>query len=202
MARIRANSGENYEYVGTDISFQRLRVAHELIPEGEFVQASALKLPFADRSFQGVLLFGVLHHLSEQYTCLCECHRVLSEGGMVGLHEPIAKPLMIPASWRRIRGALETYQHSEHDREIDAVQTISTARALRMRVVVERYSVSPLRTLVDGVLGRAWPRLLAVRSVVMAINELDRLVLATIGRVWRRMGPHGVVLVLAKEYAE
>ena len=50
-------------------------------------------LPFVDKSFDLVLLIGVLHHLGDQSTCLQEVRRVLREGGHVFICEPHRRSL-------------------------------------------------------------------------------------------------------------
>ena len=50
-------------------------------------------LPFADTSFDLVLLIGVLHHLMDQTACLQEVRRVLGKGGHVFICEPHRRSL-------------------------------------------------------------------------------------------------------------
>jgi len=50
-------------------------------------------LPFADQSFDLVLLIGVLHHLVDQDACLKEVQRVLRKGGRVFICEPHRRSL-------------------------------------------------------------------------------------------------------------
>ena len=50
-------------------------------------------LPFADKSFDLVLLIGVLHHLGNQRACLQEVRRVLRKGGFVFICEPHRRSL-------------------------------------------------------------------------------------------------------------
>ena len=50
-------------------------------------------LPFADKSFDLVLLIGVLHHLGNQNACLQEVRRVLRKGGHVFICEPHRRSL-------------------------------------------------------------------------------------------------------------
>jgi SAM-dependent methyltransferase len=57
------------------------------------VAASALALPFHDRSTSAILLLNVLHHLPDPRQFFRECSRVLKPGGRVCLIEPYAGPL-------------------------------------------------------------------------------------------------------------
>ena len=53
----------NYNYIGTDISFNRLRIAKSILPKSNFISCSALNLPFKSNIFDVVIGFGVFHHL-------------------------------------------------------------------------------------------------------------------------------------------
>ena len=50
-------------------------------------------LPYADKSFDLVILIGVLHHLRDQSACLHEVRRVLRKGGHVFICEPHRRSL-------------------------------------------------------------------------------------------------------------
>jgi SAM-dependent methyltransferase len=54
------------------------------------IVASALQLPFRDRSTSVILLLNVLHHLPDPRAFFRECSRVLKPGGRVCLIEPYA----------------------------------------------------------------------------------------------------------------
>jgi SAM-dependent methyltransferase len=72
--------------VGVDISERMLaRAAHRL--RGTLVRASAVRLPFVDARFDGVVGVHVLHLLPDLATALAEVARVLRPGGrMVAVH--------------------------------------------------------------------------------------------------------------------
>lgn len=52
----------------------------------EYVQADALKMPFADNTFDAVFSIGVLQHTANPLQGLREMCRVLKPGGLLGLH--------------------------------------------------------------------------------------------------------------------
>ena len=63
-------------YVGTDLGFEEVAKARHLLPRRAFSAASAYELPFADDSFDVVLVCEVLEHLEEPEKALREIERV------------------------------------------------------------------------------------------------------------------------------
>jgi SAM-dependent methyltransferase len=57
------------------------------------VVASALQMPFVERSVSTVLMLNVLHHLPDPAKFFGECVRVLKPGGRVCMIEPFVSPL-------------------------------------------------------------------------------------------------------------
>ena len=75
-------------WIGVDIS-EAIDVAREQlgrIPNTHFVQADALKLPFADESFDAILSEGVLHHTPSTREALSSATRVLAAGGEINFY--------------------------------------------------------------------------------------------------------------------
>ena len=73
--------------VVSDLSRSMLRQAgnkRDLLP----VQAHAEKLPFADESFERVLVVDALHHFCNQEQALGDLLRVLKPGGKLVIEEP------------------------------------------------------------------------------------------------------------------
>ncbi len=67
--------------VGIDFSENMIAVARSIFPELDFRVADAEDLPFADHSFDAVLInYGVLH-FPDPDKALAEAHRVLKQGG-------------------------------------------------------------------------------------------------------------------------
>ncbi|MBM3282938.1 class I SAM-dependent methyltransferase [Candidatus Gottesmanbacteria bacterium] len=53
-----------------------------------FVKGDALKMPFIDSSFDAVVSFDVIEHLSDDRLFLRECYRVLKKGGRLIIGTP------------------------------------------------------------------------------------------------------------------
>ncbi len=66
---------------GVDISEKTVSIAEELHPSAEFLCADASALPFADGSFDAVLMECVITLLDDPETALNEAVRVLKPGG-------------------------------------------------------------------------------------------------------------------------
>lgn len=74
-----------------------------------FVVGSALHLPFADESLDGVICMNALHHMPSYGEVLREVYRVLKDGGRAVFSEPGAGHAQHPISQTRMRehGVLE-----------------------------------------------------------------------------------------------
>ena len=111
-------AGQAGFYAGVDLSQGALRRARRLAPETAWASADALRLPFADRSFDVVAFSSVLHHLPDRQAALGEARRVLRPGGWVFAFDPnLLHPAM--ALFRHPRSPL--YQRagvSPHERPL------------------------------------------------------------------------------------
>ena len=100
------------QVVGLDLSLGSLRTARRFQPR--LCQASLLQAPLADRSFDLVFCWGVIHHTSDPIRALDELVRVLEPGGtlvlavylrtwLTPLHE-LARwvCLRLPRAWRPV----------------------------------------------------------------------------------------------------
>ena len=70
--------------------------------EAAFVVSNALYLPFADRTFDGVICMNALHHMPSYRQALAEIYRVLKEGGRAVFSEPGAVHAENPTSRNRM----------------------------------------------------------------------------------------------------
>lgn len=124
------------DVVGVDLSPQDLAVARERLDtlrEGAdtdnrlaaLVGADALRLPFADDSFDAVICSEVLEHLADYRAALAEASRVLRPEGLLCVSVPRSWPERV--CWRLRRayhqtpgGHLRIFQRERLEQEISA----------------------------------------------------------------------------------
>jgi SAM-dependent methyltransferase len=194
----------NYRYVGLDISLSKLQVAKSVLPEGDFFQASALKLPFEPESFEAVLAFGSLHHLPDPVIGIENCLERIAPGGYFGCHEPIHGPkLLADGSWlkRVLEKWLVGYEHSDQDHDIDFEALLTQLSGRDYRVLSQAYSNSVLRPILNKICEAASRPNLKERLYRLTIS-IDRLALNSVCRLSRRLGPRGAILLAKHEPAE
>lgn len=190
-----------YSYVGTDISLQRLVLAKQVLPDGDFVQCSALNLPFRSNAFDLAIAFGVLHHLPDPVRGLRESFDKLRPSGEMLITEPIEKPGRLIPSSGSIKHLAEkvmlTYEHSEHDRELSVEEAMSMVRELGGTVRHRHFSGSVLRTVLARLLLAA-ERLNRSRDVWRAVIALDQTFVRIFCRQPNRLGPNAIFMIVRK----
>lgn len=82
VARLRG-AFPGVHVVGCDFSAGMLAHAAERLPDGTWVRADALRLPFRDGAFDAVVCTEALHWFPDRVRALAECRRVLGAGGRV-----------------------------------------------------------------------------------------------------------------------
>lgn len=187
-----------YNYIGTDISLKRLFLAKELLPESDFVQASAFTLPFRDNTFDVAIAFGVLHHLPEPKLGLTATIDKIRSGGVLLMHEPIEKQTLIPSgALPGLKKLFHSYDHSEHDNEINLDEFVECVQGSGHKVLHSHLSGSLLRTLLaSGPMAKVpffrrrwwWDFIIAA----------DRLFVRMFCRKRGPLGPNSAFLVVGK----
>ena len=187
-----------YHYVGTDISLKRLLLAKELIPESDFIQASAFDLPFRPNTFDVAIAFGVLHHLPEPKLGLTETMAKVRAGGVLLMHEPIEKvSLLSENALPRLKKLFSSYEHSEHDNEINLDEFVECLKGNGHQVLHSHLSGSLLRTvLASGPMAKV--PFFRRRWWWNFIIGIDRLFVRTFCRKRGRLGPNSAFLVVGK----
>ena len=77
-----------YRCCGVDLSPKLIELARDKFRDIEFVEGDVERLPFADASFDGVLLSGLVHHLPDPSRCAAEVFRILRLGGKFVAFDP------------------------------------------------------------------------------------------------------------------
>lgn len=99
------------------------------------VEGSALHLPFARDSFDGVVMVSVLEHLHQPLQALKEIRRITKEGGRIVLGFPIKNPiteLLLKVSYRLLPSVkLEDEHVSSHADIIKAADSLFGPRTLK-----------------------------------------------------------------------
>lgn len=92
--------------VGSDLALTMVRVSLENLADYENVRvvcSPAEELPFADASFNAVILADVVEHLVDVPGCLVECLRILKPAGRVVITTPNAR---MEHFWQKVDGGL------------------------------------------------------------------------------------------------
>jgi ubiquinone/menaquinone biosynthesis C-methylase UbiE len=169
---------------GLDISPKLIELARRKYPDIEFLEGDVEHLPFADASFDGVLLGGIVHHLPDPSRCAKEVHRVLRPGGRFVAFDPNRMNPFMYLYRDRSSPFYSQVGVTENERPVLARQTAATFRAAGFSVETDyqenlryRYIASsrmrwllPAYNAIDSVLFA--PRFMrAFRPFVLTIGE-------------------------------
>lgn len=111
-------------YTGVDWSSPLLNEARRRLPEHRFIEADALRLPFADNSFETACAVSLLEHLSgvsEARRCISEMLRVAGRA-IIGWHTP---PTDRPTQCRWVVGHFGRWCWSNRYRTADLVGRVT-----------------------------------------------------------------------------
>jgi len=95
---------------GCDLSSDAIHIARHRYPHIEFCAAPADQLPFSDESFDAVLAFELIEHLSSPSAFVREVHRVLRPGGVLALTTPNVE-YGRRVGWHQWTGFLTSFEH-------------------------------------------------------------------------------------------
>ncbi len=172
--------------VGVDLFEVKLELARRLLPRCRFVAASAESLPFADASFDHVLVRDVVHHLEEPGRAMREIRRVLAPGGTVDVLEPCRYNPLI---------ALHAITQPAERGELRSTVPFLTALVSGIAEVVrvERHQPMPVHRIVfHPTLG--WPRAASRPAVSAAVAAVEGLAARVLPRwSWAYIHVRGVV---------
>lgn len=154
-----------YHCTGVDLSPALIRIAREKFPGVEFIEGDIERLPFADASFDGVLLAGVVHHFSERSHCVAEIKRILRPGGKFVAFDPNRMNPFVYLYRDRSSPFYSAVGVTENERPVLAGELAATFRAAGFRVGTEYHSGMKYRYIASG----------ALRWLLPAYNIVDRL---------------------------
>jgi SAM-dependent methyltransferase len=182
-------------YVATDISLKALQGGRQLLgPATASVQCDANAWPFGEGVADLVLLFGVLHHLSDWRAALERAALAVRPGGLLALHEVIEKPRVL-ARWRG--GGYNDAWVSPHEGDVPASEI---RRVLERHGTVLRWrgEESPLRfALVKFLVERRglYDVLDSHAALTDALNAADQLFGRGPGRLFPSLGFHEAMAI-------
>ena len=133
-------SKQGYQAIGLDISPKLIELGRRKYPGIEFLEGDAENLPFADASFDGVLLGGLVHHFPDPSRCAAEVYRVLRPGGRFVAFDPNR---MNPFMWLYRDHASPFYSSigvTANERPVLAKEAAATFRAAGFSVETEYLS--------------------------------------------------------------
>jgi ubiquinone/menaquinone biosynthesis C-methylase UbiE len=112
-------------YTGLDLSQSLLNALKVHMPHVATVHGDAQDLPFADGSYDAVLVFSGLHHLPRYEKTLADSFRILRPGGCFFCFEPndsawYRAPMRYLRSKKWVRDFIEIY--SEDERYLDPAE--------------------------------------------------------------------------------
>jgi ubiquinone/menaquinone biosynthesis C-methylase UbiE len=81
LERLLLNNYPNLEIVGVDLSDEMLELAKQKLPDLEFIKADAIALPFAEQSFDTVIIASAFHYFESPSIALTEIRRILKPQG-------------------------------------------------------------------------------------------------------------------------
>lgn len=153
-----------YTCTGVDLSPTLIRIARKKFPGIEFIEGDIERLPFADASFDGVLLAGVVHHFTERSHCAAEIRRILRPGGKFVAFDPNRMNPFMYLYRDRSSPFYSSVGVTENERPVLAGEVAATFRAAGFRVGTEFHSGMKYRYIASG----------AVRWLLPAYNVVDR----------------------------
>lgn len=116
---------EKGDYVGADLNARYIDYARKH-RKGTFVVADARQLELPDQRFDQILIFGLLHHLSDEVVrdVLAECHRLLAPGG----HALVIEDIPAISKLNLIGHLIHNVENGEHIRAADEYRKLYEER--------------------------------------------------------------------------
>jgi len=124
-------------YLGLDVMEEQIALAKKKYPQFQFIVQGAEDLSqFADASKDAVVIFGVLHHITDWRKAIDEITRVLKPNGILFLEEPRGVDI-------KVFDAFFRWGHPNTDFGLQAMETHLSTRGL----VIQSKQWTPLLTM-------------------------------------------------------
>jgi ubiquinone/menaquinone biosynthesis C-methylase UbiE len=141
-----------YRCSGVDLSPKMIAIARAKFSGIEFIEGDIERLPFADASFDGVLLSGVLHHLPDRSRCAAEVFRILRPGGKFVAFDPNRMNPFMYLYRDRTSPFYSSVGVTENERPVLAREVAATFRNAGFRTGTEFLSGMKYRYIASGAL--------------------------------------------------
>lgn len=135
---------KSFDVTGVDISPGMIETAKKTYPKEKhrtsFAVGDVEALDFADATFDGVLLSGLLHHLPDPTACVREVHRILKPGGVFMAFDPNRMNPFMYLYRDRSSPFYSSKGVTENERPVRAKQLAQTFGALGFEVKTDYLS--------------------------------------------------------------
>lgn len=153
--------------------------AHDRLGPGRRIVADARYAPFADQSFDVVLLKEFVHHVEERDLLLAEANRILRPGGIVAVMDPAR------SAWKRLYELRHPDDHKGHHIvSVDAYLKALRANGFRRRWLTHTYPEVPRKAITRTLQARASRSVEGLRHNRSVYTALHARLLGTGGYVY------------------
>lgn len=163
----------NFFYVGSDVSFNALKIGQKNIKTGEFIQCDVESLPFLPESFDIVFSFGVLHHTPSLEENVPNLFKILKNNGLLVLHEPVFsndrhKPQSLEFIKRCILGNVEIAPMQSKLKESKLFHYLQK----QAEIILIKKEYSPIRLILVKIFRSLIPKSLSLLKFILLLDDL------------------------------
>jgi len=159
-----------YRCSGVDLSSKLIAIGRAKYSDIEFIEGDIERLPFADATFDGVLLSGVLHHFPDPSLCAAEVFRILQPGGKFVAFDPNRMNPFMYLYRDRSSPFYSSIGVTENERPVLAHEVEAIFRHAGFRVGSEFVSGMKYRYIASGAARRLLPLYNAIDSALFFAN--------------------------------
>jgi ubiquinone/menaquinone biosynthesis C-methylase UbiE len=163
-----------YRCAGVDLSPELIKIAQAKFPEIEFAEGDVEHLQFADNSFDGVLLSGLIHHFPDPTRCAAEVFRILRPSGSFFAFDPNRLNPFMYLYRDRSSPFYSSVGVTENERPILAAEVAAIFRGAGFRVGTEYLSDLKYRYVASGRIRRLLPLYNAIDATIFSPSIMSR----------------------------